>query len=873
MLVDKKGQPIYNTFDLSGGLANPDTLKSPIDPITPPNEYQTFTPTSTEGLQTYTPPPAAPKPEYQTFSPAPTAETPTAETPQAGPQPYSPTLDESGYNPGNPAYNKIKEWESLKPLRDSLATMDSKIRNLYLQQNPDIAQKLSSDPTQEYQDYELAEKQASDAKIAQHEALVANRPTIVTPEGTQTWKEDPVTGEWTATVELTPEQKAINEQDTAFKGELADIRDTALAGARDTLETPFQIPGEAPDYTGTTAPMPQLEQTSSADIPTLDTTQPPPTYAEPGKPIPTFQPPPEPAPTYDPVTGQMPELKQPEPVPDYTGPGQVQDFQAPDVGAMPEVKAPEPVPTYTGPEGEAPTFTPTNADVPRLDLGLGAFEDYKGPEGDIPTYQGVGMETPEVKGLEGEVPQYEGIKEKVLESLLARSEEDIARGKEQKHAQLIAQGIPPGTDAYKTEMQAYDRALTDARQQAQITASQIATTEYQNLLQGRKQGQSESQDLFNNAVTKYGLESGEARQQFISDMQSRGMSFDEAVQEYESQLDKRRTLAGEAGTEFSAGVTTYGLLDDKQKTIFDAAITTRGMNLEESKTDFVNKMAEAGMSRDDAQRLFDNEMEVRTQKYQESQQIFDNAITKQGVDLETARADFVAQMESAGMAREDANRMFDSQLETRRQKVLEAQNVFDNDVITRNIKSADAENLFNASIAEYGLERQRAQDLYGAEKEEYNSKRQQALEKFAAEMETYGVKRSEAIQAFDAAMQVRQMTNSELLTEYNADMQKHTQEISDALLERSIPLNEMQILTGGQQISIPQFMGGGQAIPVPGADYLGVSQFSQTQNLAIKQMLNSLQIAQQNNDQAMANNLLGGLFDLGVSFVGYKGKK
>lgn len=71
-----------------------------------------------------------------------------------------------------------------------------------------------------------------------------------------------------------------------------------------------------------------------------------------------------------------------------------------------------------------------------------------------------------------------------MDAMMARVNTDIGRDREAKSSQLIAQGIPPGSEAFQREMEQLDRKQTDARQQAEISAQQQAGLEYQSSLAG-----------------------------------------------------------------------------------------------------------------------------------------------------------------------------------------------------------------------------------------------------------------------------------------------------------------------------------------------------------------------------------------------------
>lgn len=97
----------------------------------------------------------------------------------------------------------------------------------------------------------------------------------------------------------------------------------------------------------------------------------------------------------------------------------------------------------------------------------GAPEGYVGPEGELPTY--------------GENRQ------RVMEAMMGRVDTDIDRDIDRKRSQLVASGIPVGSEAYNREMERLDRQRTDARQRAEIAATQQAGQEYGAAMLGRQQ--------------------------------------------------------------------------------------------------------------------------------------------------------------------------------------------------------------------------------------------------------------------------------------------------------------------------------------------------------------------------------------------------
>jgi hypothetical protein len=90
--------------------------------------------------------------------------------------------------------------------------------------------------------------------------------------------------------------------------------------------------------------------------------------------------------------------------------------------------------------------------------------------------------------IEGAAPTYGEHRQGVKDAMMARINDQRARDEESKRSTLVSQGIPVGSEAYSREMDRLDRQQTDARQQAEIAAEQMAGMGYSSALQGRGQG-------------------------------------------------------------------------------------------------------------------------------------------------------------------------------------------------------------------------------------------------------------------------------------------------------------------------------------------------------------------------------------------------
>jgi len=76
---------------------------------------------------------------------------------------------------------------------------------------------------------------------------------------------------------------------------------------------------------------------------------------------------------------------------------------------------------------------------------------------------------------------------KVRDALLSRVNTDIERDRDATSANLIARGIPPGSEAYNREMERLDRQMTDSRLQADVQAGAEASRDFGMDTQRRQQ--------------------------------------------------------------------------------------------------------------------------------------------------------------------------------------------------------------------------------------------------------------------------------------------------------------------------------------------------------------------------------------------------
>ena len=178
----------------------------------------------------------------------------------------------------------------------------------------------------------------------------------------------------------------------------------------------------------------------------------------------------------------------------------------------------------------------------------GQAPTYQGAQGSMPNYRGPGGQMPGFQGPQGDMPQYGEHRQNIMDAMMSRVNTDIGRDRGSANSQMVASGIPKGSEAYNREMEQLDRKQTDARQQAEIAAEGMAGMGYQSALAGR------------------GMESQEGMNNFMTEMQARGMTADEARTAYQSQM-QGRTMANQEGmADFTTG------LDSRRQGIQEALL-------------------------------------------------------------------------------------------------------------------------------------------------------------------------------------------------------------------------------------------------------------------------------------------------------------
>jgi len=182
----------------------------------------------------------------------------------------------------------------------------------------------------------------------------------------------------------------------------------------------------------------------------------------------------------------------PPPAPDYVGAAQAQGAANKDAAiatsqlSNPNIISPEgkqtvsyandpitgnPIPTVTreySPELQQNFDYQTQLEGLMSQLGITGAEKAQGVLGEKVDFSGA----PALPG------NAEATRNKVLEAMMSRGNQDLDIRQSNVNSDLIARGIRPGTKAYETEMDRINRSRTDLRTQAELAAGQEAQRDY-----------------------------------------------------------------------------------------------------------------------------------------------------------------------------------------------------------------------------------------------------------------------------------------------------------------------------------------------------------------------------------------------------------
>lgn len=181
------------------------------------------------------------------------------------------------------------------------------------------------------------------------------------------------------------------------------------------------------------------------------------------------------------------------------------------------------------PIGRGPGLPPITGGGPlppgygQPDMGSEQPNDYGLP---LPQVQGVpNALDPNSSSLPGMPQSADQTRQSVIDAMMGRENQDLAKRQDQTNSDLIARGIRPGTEAYQREMDLIERSRNDARQQAEIAGGNAAQQQFAMDAAKRAQAVGEQGQSFTQALTG-GAQTFGQQGQLASLLQSlQGQSF------------------------------------------------------------------------------------------------------------------------------------------------------------------------------------------------------------------------------------------------------------------------------------------------------------------------------------------------------------
>lgn len=146
----------------------------------------------------------------------------------------------------------------------------------------------------------------------------------------------------------------------------------------------------------------------------------------------------------------------------------------------------------------------------------------------------------EAFSMPGDLPNMpqsnEALRGRIIDAMMGRANEQFGQREDQTNSDLVARGIRPGTEAYAREMDRIDQARNDARQQAELGASDMVRDAYsmdmgtrqqavEEALRGSELGFNQQADIFGNALAAQGQRFGQQGQNAELGMRGQAQQF------------------------------------------------------------------------------------------------------------------------------------------------------------------------------------------------------------------------------------------------------------------------------------------------------------------------------------------------------------
>jgi hypothetical protein len=389
--------------------------------------------------------------------------------------------------------------------------------------------------------------------------------------------------------------------------------------------------------------------------------------------------------------------------------------------------------------------------------------------------------------------------------IMQRLEPQLQRQQERLDAQLAAQGIPIGSEAYTRAKQDLAMQQNDARIQAQLQAQGIQQNLFgQELAAGQFGNQATTQQQ-QNLLQNLGF-SNQAQQQDYANRQAQ-LAFNNQMAQsgYQNQLAAQAANNAAIAQNFGQGLSAQQLANQAAQQNFANQVT--GVNVGNQAL-LQNQQAQLAQQQANNAALaqnFGQGLSAQQLQNQAAQQNFANLLAGTGFNAQQAQQAYANQL-----AQQQANN-----------QALLGQN--------------------QAQLANLGFTNQAQQQDFANRMSALGYNNQQIQQMYANQV---------AQQQANNAIAQQQFANQ--LTGANLANQARQQGFGELSYMRNEPLNTLNAVRSGAQVTGPQFVNTPQQAVTAGPDYLGASQMGY-----------NAQLADFNAQQAAQANLNAGLFGLG----------
>jgi hypothetical protein len=211
--------------------------------------------------------------------------------------------------------------------------------------------------------------------------------------------------------------------------------------------------------------------------------------------------------------------------------------------------------------------------------------------------------------------------------IMQRLEPQLQRQQQSLDAQLAAQGIPLGSEAYTRAKQDLAMQQNDARVQAQLQAQGIQQNLFgQELAAGQFGNQATTQQQ-QNLLQNLGF-SNQAQQQDYANRQAQ-LAFNNQMgqQGYQNQLAAQQANNAAIAQNFGQGLSAQQLQNQAAQQNYANLLSGTGFNAEQQQQQFANQMAALGYNNQQIQQMYQNQVAQQQANNAIAQQQFANQLT------------------------------------------------------------------------------------------------------------------------------------------------------------------------------------------------------------------------------------------------------